>query len=161
MGGDGPSQMVALVRHGQAKSADEDPARGLTAAGRERVDRVAGMAAALGLALDEVRHSGKERARETAELFAARLGVAPTRVLRAHGLDPNDDVEAVADLLEVEGRSVALVGHLPFMRLLASRLVSGDPERLNVRFGDAGCLVVARDGVGWRLEALLNHELSP
>lgn len=156
---EGSSQVIALVRHGEAMSADQDPERGLTAAGREHAGAVAEWVAGLGLALDEVRHSGKKRARETAEIFAARLGVEGGRVRQADGLGPKDDVEAVADSLEAEGSSVALVGHLPFMRLLASRLLCRDAELLDLRFGDAGCLVVVRDGAGWRLEALLNHRL--
>jgi phosphohistidine phosphatase len=156
-----PSQVVVLVRHGDALSKEEDTRRPLSTAGREHVEMVADLVAGLSLELDEVRHSGKERARETAEIFAARVGIAPERIREASGLKPKDDVEVVADGLENEGRSVALVGHLPFMGLLASRLLSGDEARLLFRFGDAGCLLVARVQGGWRLEAFINHELSP
>jgi phosphohistidine phosphatase len=160
MDGSLPSQYVVLVRHGDAMSEEEDPRRPLSAAGREQVDRVAGLVAGFSLDLEEIRHSGKDRARETAEIFAARIGVAPDRVREASGLKPKDDVEKVAEGLESEGRSVALVGHLPFMALMTSRLLSGDIDRLKSRFGDAGCLVIARMEGGWRLEAFLNHELT-
>lgn len=154
-----PSQVVVLVRHGDALSEEEDPKRPLSTAGREQVDKMAALVAGLGLELEEVRHSGKERARETAEIFAARIGVGPDRVREVSGLKPKDDVEAIAESLESEGRSVALVGHLPFMGLLASRLMSGDAGRMQLRFGDAGCMVVSRREGGWRLEEFINHDL--
>jgi phosphohistidine phosphatase len=159
MDGSPPSQFVVLVRHGDAMSEEQDPRRPLSAAGREHVDQVAGLVAGLSLEIEEVRHSGKERARETAEIFAARVGVAPERVREVTGLKPKDDVGVVAEELESEGRSMALVGHLPFMSLLASRLLSGDPKCLRFRFGDAGCLLVTRVEGGWRLEEFINHDL--
>jgi phosphohistidine phosphatase len=133
----------------------------LSAIGREHVEKVAGLVAGIGLELKEVRHSGKERARETAEIFAERVGVTPDRVREASGLNPKDDVEVIAEQLKTEGRSVALVGHLPFMGRLASRLLSGDSERVQLRFQDAGCLLVTRVEGGWRLDGFVNHELLP
>ena len=159
MDGSLPSQVVVLVRHGDALSEEEDPRRPLSAAGREQVDKVAALVAALSLDLEEIRHSGKERARETAEIFAARIGVATDRVREVSGLKPRDDVESMAETLASEGRSVALVGHLPFMCLLASRLMSGDAGRMQFRFGDAGCMVVSRMEGEWRLEEFINHDL--
>ena len=161
MEGSTPLQVVVLVRHGDAMSKEKDPRRPLSAIGREHVEKVAGLVAGIGLELEEVRHSGKERARETAEIFAERVGVTPDRVREASGLNPKDDVEVIAEQLETEGRSVALVGHLPFMGLLASRLLSGDAERVQLRFQDAGCLLVTRVEGGWRLDGFVNHELLP
>jgi phosphohistidine phosphatase len=157
----GPSQIVVLVRHGDAMDAQENPSRPLSPSGREHVAEVASRVADLRLRLEEVRHSGKERARETAEIFAARIGVGADRVRAMGGLDPKDDVETIAEQLECEGRSVALVGHLPFMGRLASRLLAGDSELLDPRFGDAGCLVAKRTDDGWRLEHFINHENEP
>lgn len=156
-----PLQFVVLLRHGDAMSGEENPQRPLTAAGREQVDKVAGLVAALSLELDEVRHSGKQRARETAEIFAVRVGLRPDRILEVSGLKPKDDVECVAEEIEGGGMSVALVGHLPFMGLLASRLLSGRAGRLQIRFGDAGCMVLSRMEGGWRLEEFINHDLVP
>ena len=161
MEGSMPLQVVVLVRHGDAMSKEEDPRRPLSAAGREHVEKVAGLVAGIGLDLEEIRHSGKERARETAEIFAERVGATPDQVREASGLNPKDDVDVVAEQLETEDRSVALVGHLPFMGLLASRLLSGDSERVQLRFQDAGCLVVARVEGGWRLDGFVNPELLP
>jgi phosphohistidine phosphatase len=157
---DVPSQVVVLVRHGDALCEERDSRRPLSDAGREHVEKVAGLVAHLGLHLEEVRHSGKERARETAAILAARIGVAPGLVREVEGLKPKDEVQPIAEDLESEGRSVALVGHLPFMGLLASAMLCGDPERVDCRFGDAGCMVLSRVEGGWRLDGLVNHNMS-
>ena len=152
-------QLVVLMRHGEAQSSYENPSRPLSDAGRAHVEKVACALAGIGPRLEQVRHSGKARALETAEIFAARVGVTADLVLQYDGLAPEDDVEVVAQELEREGRSVALVGHLPFMGLLASRLLSGEAGRLGFRFQDAACMVLCRIAGGWRLELFLSHDL--
>ncbi|MBI2469300.1 MAG: histidine phosphatase family protein [Candidatus Rokubacteria bacterium] len=64
-----------LVRHGSARPAAPgaaDAERPLDDRGREEVTRVARHAAALGLRVAEIRHSGFVRARESAEILAAQ-----------------------------------------------------------------------------------------
>src|SRR5262245_23731251 len=81
-----------LVQHGAAKSEADDPARPLTEDGRRAVERLAEFLAARGVRIDRVEHSDKLRARQSAEILAARL--APFRgPLEVAGLAPNDDVE--------------------------------------------------------------------
>jgi phosphohistidine phosphatase len=146
-----------LIRHGEAMSARENSRRPLSPAGREHVAKVADRVKSLGIDVEEILHSGKARARETAEIFAARAGVAVDRVRAVGGLKPGDDVEVIADRLEADGRSLALVGHLPFMGLLASRLLSGDSAQLSFHFDDAACLVASRVDGEWQLEEFINH----
>ncbi len=78
---------VYLVQHGLAKSKEEDPARPLTAAGREEVERVARAAAAAGVRPASILHSGKLRAGQTAEIFAAHTKSAEG-AHAVEGLDP-------------------------------------------------------------------------
>jgi phosphohistidine phosphatase len=155
-----PSQVVVLVRHGEAKPSDEDPKKPLSDAGREHVVRVATLVAGVGPLLEEIRHSGKARARQTAEVFGEVVGVSREGIREVSGLNPNDNVRTVAEGLEAEGRSVALVGHLPFMGRLASLMLSGDAQALELLFGDAGCMVLGRTEGGWRLVGFLNHGLG-
>jgi phosphohistidine phosphatase len=55
---------VYLVRHGEAKSEEEDPDRPLTDRGATEVRRVVGVAAgAGGVMVERIVHSGKTRAR--------------------------------------------------------------------------------------------------
>ena len=83
-------RIVILVRHGEALSKQEDPARPLSDRGRNRAETTARWLASIGLPVGEIRHSGKARARETAEIVAAALD-AGERVREAEGLAPNDD----------------------------------------------------------------------
>lgn len=157
MNGGERAQVVLLVRHGEALGKDENPKRPLSDAGRRHVEKVSGLLA--GGMVTEVRHSGKARARQTAEILAAEIGVPLDRVREIPGIRPDDDVHPVAEALEREGASVALVGHMPFMAKLASRLLAGSSERVAVGFGDAACMVLSRNGRTWRLDGLLNHHL--
>jgi phosphohistidine phosphatase len=134
-----------LVRHGEAKSAEVDPERGLTDAGVDRVRRVATHAVDdLGVRPARIFHSDKARARQTAEIWAELVGVP---VEQADGLAPNDDPSRWATRLETDGHDVMLVGHLPHVERLAGLLVAGDPDRTLVGF-PAGSLVVLDHGDG-------------
>lgn len=58
-----------LVHHGDAVGPEVDPRRPLSAAGRAEVERIAAQAAGLGARPAVVWHSGKLRAKQTAEAF--------------------------------------------------------------------------------------------
>lgn len=147
-----------LVRHGQAKPKDEDPERGLTDVGRTDVTRMAAWAAAAGILVDEIRHSGKLRAQQTAEIFAEHLG---TPAVAAPGLAPNDDVADIARAIESEQGDIMLVGHLPFLERLAALLIAGNAESGFVTL-DAGALVdLTRTEDGWKATCLLQPRLLP
>ena len=72
-----------LVQHGAAKSEAEDPQRGLTDEGQRTVERMADFLAALRLPLDRIEHSEKMRARQTAEILAARLACRTLALLES------------------------------------------------------------------------------
>ena len=147
-----------FVRHGQAKSEDEDPARGLTDAGRADVTRMAHWAAAAGIQVDEIRHSGKRRAQQTAELFAEHLGANSHEV---SGLTPNDDVAKMAAAIESETKNLMLVGHLPFLERLAALLIAGDSEA-NPLTLDAGALLeLTAAKQAWQLTCLMQPRMLP
>jgi phosphohistidine phosphatase len=65
-----------LVQHGQAKPENEDPERPLTGDGLDAVARVARQSVEqLGVRPDRVVHSGKTRARQTAEVWGRLVNV--------------------------------------------------------------------------------------
>ncbi|MBV8387892.1 MAG: phosphohistidine phosphatase SixA, partial [Acidimicrobiia bacterium] len=138
---------VYLVRHGEAKSAEVDPERGLTDGGVDRVRRVAKRGAAeLGVKPAQIFHSDKARARQTAEIWAEVLSVPHEE---AEGLSPNDDPTRWATRLETEGDDVMLVGHLPHIEHLLGLLVMGNPDQTLVGFPPGALVVVERDDSGW------------
>lgn len=143
-----------LVRHGEAKSENEDPTRPLTDRGRADVTRVARHAAALGLNISEIRHSGKLRARQTAEILAEYL--SPTRgITEMEGLAPGDHPGKVQAGIEAAREPVMLVGHLPHLGRLASALVVGDPTREIIDFQAGAIVCLVRVEGNYRLEWIL------
>jgi phosphohistidine phosphatase len=149
-----------LVRHGEARAGADDAARPLTEWGREQVRRMARHVAALGLQVSEIRHSGKLRARESAEIVAERLAPAQG-LLEMQGLNPGDDPAIAKAAIEAMGESVMLVGHLPHLGRLASSLLMGDPGKELIRFAEAACACLSREEGGWLLEWLITPALLP
>jgi phosphohistidine phosphatase len=150
-----------LVQHGAAKSEADDPERHLSDAGRRAVEGVAAFLAAFGLVIDRIEHSGKTRARETAEILAAYLR-PPDGIKEVVGLAPNDPVEPVRARMEKETKSVMLVGHLPHLARLASRLLGLPEDRPVVRFETGGVVRLERDEADrWLLRWVLVPELLP
>ena len=131
---------IYLSQHGKSAAKSEDPRRGLTAEGAAEVERVARIMAESDCPVDIIWHSGKARAAQTAEIFAAALNPADG-VRTREGIDPLDDVTALAAHLD-EDRNEMFVGHLPFMERMISYLILGDPERRVLRFRNGGVVCV-------------------
>lgn len=130
-----------LVRHGEAKPEGEDSDRSLSENGRAAVEKAAAYAVRARALVSQIRHSGKRRAEQTAEILAQHLN--PAGGLGAlPGLAPNDDVRPIGHLIERETKSLMLVGHLPFLSRLAGLLLIHDPERpfINLKTGSILCL---------------------
>ena len=147
-----------LVQHGEAKSKAEDPDRPLTDRGAETVRRMAAWASLVGITIAQIRHSGKRRAQQTAEILAEHLNPA-NGMIAAEGMGPNDEVRAMADTLEAETGPVMLVGHLPFLGSQAGLLVKGDPESVIVRFRNAGIVCLRREEERWSVDWAVPPEL--
>lgn len=150
--------LVYLVRHGEAKPKEEDPERPLSEAGEDDVVRMAVWAAETGIHVIAIRHSGKLRAQQTAEIFADHLPEAP--LSRAvSGLGPNDDLEPIAKRLQSEQGPIMLVGHLPFLERLASLLVAGDADAAVVTLEAGAFLALAKNENGWCVDYLIQPKL--
>jgi phosphohistidine phosphatase len=147
---------VYLVRHGDAKADEVDPARPLSDRGWAEVERVARHLGALRVPLAEIRHSDKLRARQTAEVFAKYL--APARGLcEARGLNPMDDPAVAQNDILAFPESLMLVGHLPHLGRLAQRLLGIDREIFD--FVPAAVVCLARADRGFRLDWILTPEI--
>lgn len=150
---------LCLVQHGEAVSEDVDPDRPLSAAGLGDVARLAALLRGR-FRPARIVHSGKTRARQTAELLAAALTPGkPVDTLP--GLGPNDPVTPVAGRLEELGDDVVIVGHLPFMGRLAAVLVTGQEHRPVVSFrpGTMLCLGEQPDG-NWAIDWMLSPDVT-
>ncbi len=150
---------VYLVQHAEAMSEDQDPQRPLTDLGRQHARWVGGLAARMEVEVQQVRHSGKTRARETAEILGDALN-PPQGVVAASGLSPLDDVEPVAEDLEDGSGSIMLVGHLPFMERLAGRLLTGDAREPVIDFTNAGIVCLERTVDRWQASWIITPRIA-
>ena len=115
--------MLYLAHHADAVGPDVDPQRPLSATGRMHADAIARDAKQRGVSPAVIWHSGKLRARQTAEAY--RRACNPLAEFAAiRGLQPTDPPEWIRDRLVGESRDVMLVGHMPSLpRIL--RLLTG------------------------------------
>jgi phosphohistidine phosphatase len=113
-----------LVHHGDAVGPEVDPRRPLSAVGRAEVDRIAAKAAGLGAKPVVVWHSGKLRAKQTAEAFW-RACNALADLSASRDLQPDDPPQWMRDRLRAETRDIMIAGHFPYLPRLLALLVSG------------------------------------
>jgi len=150
--------IVYLVQHGEAKPESEDPDRSLTARGREEVSLVARHAAGMGVKVARIFHSGKLRAKQTAEILAEHLHPADG-VEEARGLSPMDPPESARSLIEDAKEPVMVVGHLPHLSRLLSLIVMGNPEMEVVRFRKGGIVSLAKSDMKWSVAWILTPDI--
>ncbi|MFP3984142.1 MAG: phosphohistidine phosphatase SixA [Desulfurivibrionaceae bacterium] len=132
-----------LVQHGKAMTKETDPEKGLSEEGRSEVQRIAEVASRYGIKPSGIRHSGKKRARQTAEIFASILEPAGG-VQEMAGLKALDDPMSLAPDLD-NGDNLMLVSHLPFLEKLTSALVVGLPEVKVFKFQNGGIVCLDKD----------------
>jgi len=139
---------LLLVHHGDAVGPEVDPMRPLSSKGRAATNRLGVAAAERGAKPDVIWHSGKLRARQTAELFwKACNPFAPLTAER--GLLPDDPPQWMRDRLTGETRSILIAGHMPYLPRLLALLVGGD-EASRHAFPLHGCVALESDDGRWK-----------
>jgi len=114
-----------LVHHGDAVGAEIDPQRPLSPSGRKATERLAADAATRGAKPEAVWHSGKLRAKQTAEIFW-RACNALAEFSATRDLQPDDGASFMRDRLRHEPRRLMLVGHFPHLPKLLALLLDRD-----------------------------------
>jgi phosphohistidine phosphatase len=132
-----------LVHHADAVPATVDPTRPLSTRGRAQAESVAARAAARGARPAAIRHSGKLRARQTAEIYWRASNPLAT-FSAARGLQPDDDPESICDELNEETADVMIVGHYPQLPALLQLLLGPDAV-----FPQHGIAALERTDAGW------------
>jgi phosphohistidine phosphatase len=138
-----------LVHHGEAVGPDIDPRQPLSPVGRANVDRVAALAAARGANPLVVWHSGKLRARQTAEAYR-RACNALAEFSATKDLQPDDPPQWIRDRLRAESRDIMIAGHFPHLPRLLELLVSGGEAGAAFPQHGIVALVTADGGQSWR-----------
>jgi phosphohistidine phosphatase len=148
-----------LVQHGEALPKEENPDRPLSAKGEKDVRALAAFLGKAGISAGRILHSGKTRARQTADLLAAAL--APGGAAAAiEGLAPKDPVEPIAAQIADWQDDAVLVGHLPFMVRLVAHLMTGGEEETIVVFQPGSMVCLERsEADAWTINWMLRPEL--
>jgi phosphohistidine phosphatase len=150
-----------LIQHGEAKSEAEDPERSLTARGEKEVTSVSKIASGLNINPSQIYHSGKLRAKQTAEIIAGALKIPNLSVQATQGLNPNDEIRPWAERISNEKEDLMIVGHLPFLEKLTSFLLCGNENARLIlfRYGAIVCLDQKEDK-GWAVRSILTPEMA-
>jgi len=145
-----------MMHHGDAVGPDVDPRRPLSLDGIAAVERVAARAAANGAKPQVVWHSGKLRAKQTAEaLWRACNALAELSATR--DLQPGDPPQWMRDRLRGETRDIAIAGHFPHLPRLLAMLITGGEAGPD--FPQHGLVALRSDDEGetwrelWRIES--------
>jgi phosphohistidine phosphatase len=148
-----------LAQHAEAKGKEEDPARDLTPKGLMDIESVAHHLKRLNVQVSRVVHSGKTRARTTAQVLAQHLNPG-AEVSEAPGLAPLDDPAIWAERIAQTEEDILLVGHLPHLARLAALLLSGDQARDVINFRMGGVVRLSRMEAGqWAIDWMIVPEI--
>ena len=139
--------MLFLVHHADAVDGTVDPQRPLSDRGHAHAQALAARAASRSVKPSVIWHSGKLRARQTAEYFWRACNPLAT-FAAAHGLQPDDPPQWIADVVGGDPRDIMLVGHMPHLhRLLDVLSGRGDAARA---FPAHGCVALEQQDWVWR-----------
>ena len=133
--------LLYLVRHGEALSQAEDPHRGLSKEGHSNVQKIAGLFSPKQVSIEEIYHSKKLRAKQTASILSSAF--APSIPLQTlEELDPEATIQPVVERINTTSKNIMLVGHNPFMETLAAYLLSNQTKKPILQFsaGSIACL---------------------
>lgn len=149
-----------LVQHGKSLPREQDPEQGLSQDGTREVERIAMVANGYGIHVGRIQHSGKKRARQTAEILASTLN-PPHGVKEIQGIGPLDDVTLLVPTLNSRDNRM-LVGHLPFLERLTSYLLTGSFDCRIFKFQNGGIVALDQDlGNGsWYIKWALMPNIS-
>jgi len=148
-----------LAQHGDAVPEAEDGKRPLSERGRADVARLAEFLQRAGVRAGHVHHSGKLRARQTAERLAEAV-MPGGRTTVVADIAPNDPVAPLAELAGRWSVDTLVVGHMPFVGRLAARLLTGREEPPVAAFRPGAVICLERDAAGaWRIAWMVAPEL--
>jgi phosphohistidine phosphatase len=153
-----PCLRVYLVHHGDAVGPDVDLRRPLSEAGRLTSERTAAAAASRGARPAVVWHSGKLRAKQTAEIYW-RACNALADFSASRDLQPDDRPMFMRDRLRHEARDILIAGHFPHLPALLALLLGGE-DGARAEFPPHGFVALRTDDDGetwmeeWRVAAL-------
>jgi len=151
-----------LVQHAESKRKEDDPSRPLSEKGEGDIRKVAKFAEKhLQIQVRQIVHSGKLRAKQTAEILAEHIN--PEKGVKvAEGLEPLSDPKVWESQLAETTEDIMIVGHLPHLSKLASHLLARDEIKDIVTFRMAGISCLERnESDHWTIRWMITPEIIP
>jgi phosphohistidine phosphatase len=147
-----------LIQHGEAVSKDVDPDRPLSPRGRKDVEIVASFLKKSGISVSKILHSGKTRARQTAEILV-QIILNNGHIEVIDDIAPNDPVESFVETIPTLETNTMIVGHLPFMARLVTSLTADyeDPPLVAYQPGSVVCLE-QDDNHSWQIQWMIRPD---
>lgn len=141
--------LIVLAHHAQAVGPEVDAMRPLSSVGLAVAARVAGVAAAHGVTPDVIWHSGKLRARQTADAYWKACNPFAS-IAAVRGLLPDDPPAWIRDQLAGDTRTIVVTGHMPHLSRLLGLMLSGVDDGTRADFPLHGCVALVEEAGHWR-----------
>lgn len=139
-----------LMRHGEALSLQIDPERGLTDNGKLKIKQVATHLQKSNVSFEQVFHSKKKRARETAEIMLDTL--SPDIIPQLHqDINPNDDPDVILSEIYGWDKDTLITSHLPFVPNLITQLTGQDAYLTAITFETGTVVCLEKEGTTWHI----------
>jgi phosphohistidine phosphatase len=147
-----------LIQHGEAVAKEVDPDRPLSPQGKRDVEVIAKSLKSNGVSVSKILHSGKTRARQTAEILV-QIILNNGHIEAIDGIAPNDSVESFANTIPALETNTMIVGHLPFMAKLVSQLTTGTENTPLVTYlpGSIVCLE-QNENHNWQIQWMIRPD---
>jgi len=143
-----------FAQHGIALSKDKNPDRPLSDTGIAQTKTVAECFIRSNLTINQIFHSGKLRAQQTAEIFASILNIDTPSPIK--NFSANDDVKLATAGLNIEG--ALYVGHLPQLEKLVSYLLCQDENAKIIQFQNSAIVCLKKNNGQFLLTAYIPPE---
>jgi phosphohistidine phosphatase len=146
---------IYLIQHGVALPREKNPDRPLSTQGEAQVQRTGEYLRSRGITADMILHSKKIRAAQTAEIIAEALGCK--QIKARDDMNPKDPVKKFSEEISASKMDIVIVGHLPFLQKLGSRLLTGVEKNDFISFKNSGVLALDYDEK-WKIDWLVPPE---
>ena len=147
---------IYLARHAEYASTLEGE---LNEEGISHVHALVKWLKPLNLSIANIYHSGLLRAEQTAQLLAQGF-ISSEPPLFKQGLTPVDDVTIFLQEISVEEKDILVVGHLPFLSKLVSKMIINDEHKEVVAFHPATLVCMEQIELDrWILEWMISPSL--
>jgi phosphohistidine phosphatase len=147
-----------IVQHGDAVPKDISPNRPLSDRGRADIQRLTEWLSSRNIQVEQILHSGKVRAKETAEILRPLLE-SRGQILASDGLAPNDSPEAFLKQLRHAKKDTVVASHMPFVARTVSQALTGASDQQLLEFVPGSVAgIESSDGASWRLFMFVRPE---